>query len=168
MVKVIIRCAKYSDLKQMKALNEKCLQENYDMDYWVDMYNKNKTNSFVAVFSNIVIGYLFGTKDTVISLAVDEKYRRYGIARMLLQYHINSTDQNIILHVRVDNDSARRLYKSLNFIDEKIIKDYYHNPICDCYEMIHKYDGIKYPEKVKINIQNQNQNQNQKDSLNSN
>jgi ribosomal-protein-alanine N-acetyltransferase len=151
MVKIVIRSARYLDLKHMAEVNERNLSENYGMEYWSNIFNGSKKHCFVAVFSNCVIGYILADETTIISFAVDEKFRKYGIGKQLISHCLNTFKNDIILHVRVTNEPAIKLYKNFGFVDDHVIKSYYSDG-GDGYEMIRKYPGEKYPEKSKFNI----------------
>ena len=53
--------------------------------------------------------------------------------------------------MRINNEVALKLYKSLNFTIEETLKDYYTDPISDAYVMIWK-ENKKYECKKKLNI----------------
>jgi len=152
MVKIVIRGAKFTDLKHMKASNQRNLTENYGIDYWTETFNANggKKHSFVACFANDVIGYIFASDDTIISFAIDEPFRKFGIGKQLLAHCLNTFTSDVILHVRVTNDLARNLYKKYDFVDNRLIEGYYTDE--NAYEMIHKYSKKKYPERSKLNV----------------
>lgn len=147
-MKIIIRLMKLIDVGQMMELNKKCLPENYPRNYWIDTYQKGKTHSFVAVFANLVIGYVFCDENTIISFAVDEKFRNKKIGKQLMHHCLNTFTTNVTLHVRVTNDIAINLYKSLGFIEKETLIEYYANPKADAFTMTRapmdcKYDTIK-------------------------
>lgn len=151
-MKILIRQTKFIDIKQMMNLNEKSLTENYDREFWNQTFHIGKTHSFVAIWATTVIGYIFCDNDTIISLAIDDKFRNKGIGKQLLHNCLNTYNTPVKLHVRVTNDVALKLYKSLRFIEEEKITEYYVNPTEDAYTMIWKPNGIKYEEKRRINI----------------
>lgn len=151
MIKILIRKVKFLDLKYMSELNKRNLTENYDFDYWVRIFNDSEGNkhSFVAVYSSQIIGYIFGDKENIISFAIDEPFRKFGIGRQLLAHSLNTYTNDVLLHVKKTNDIARNLYKNFNFDEIKVLQEYYISE--DGIEMIHKY-GKKYLEKSKFNI----------------
>lgn len=152
MVKIVIRNTKLMDLKQMSASNKRNLTENYDMDYWSETFNTNggKKHSFVATFASEIIGYIFASDDCIISFAIDEPFRRFGIGKQLLAHCLNTFTNFVTLHVRKSNEAARNLYKSFDFTDNRLIEGYYTNE--DAYEMIHKYNNKKYSQRSKLNV----------------
>jgi ribosomal-protein-alanine N-acetyltransferase len=155
MIKVIIRNAKMSDLKQMKELNEKCLQENYEFDLWHYIWTNNKSHCFVAQSMGSVIGYILCDSGSVISLAIDQQFRNYKIGTELLKHALNSFTNDIKLNVRVTNENAQKLYKNLNFEPFEITSNYYENPVEDAINMIHKYDlneKFELVSKLKVKL----------------
>lgn len=140
------------DLKHMSALNRRNLTENYGMDYWSETFNANggKKHSFVACFANGIIGYIFASDDTIVSFAIDEPFRKFGIGKQLLSHCLNTFTSDVFLHVRKTNDGARSLYKNFDFVDNRLIEGYYTDE--DAYEMVHKYNKKEYPEKSKLNV----------------
>ena len=137
-MKVIFREAKLHDLQGMKHINERCLPENYPMSFWQTTWESNKDRSFVAVCSNIVVGYILCNQDYVVSFAVDAPYRKSGIGRNLLRQALNacaSKATEIKLNVRETNVGAISLYKSHGFEETIVIADYYVNPKENAIEM---------------------------------
>lgn len=74
-------------------------------------------------------GQLVSDELHIHSLAVDELWRRKGIARELVNELFFHSKKNgatkATLEVRVSNAAARELYKSLGFIEEGIRSKYY-------------------------------------------
>ena len=66
------------------------------------------------------------------SLAVDEPWRRHGVARVLLQAvmrdAVDSGARGATLEVRQSNAAARALYEGLGFRVEGVRRDYYQDP----------------------------------------
>jgi ribosomal-protein-alanine N-acetyltransferase len=66
------------------------------------------------------------------SLAVDERWRRRGLARRLLETVLaeaaSSGVQSATLEVRRSNDAARGLYEGLGFGVDAVRRDYYQHP----------------------------------------
>ena len=151
MVKIVIRQGKLSDVKYMMQLNEKNLSENYEINFWIETFMKYKRHCFVATFANEIIGYIFTDDRTIISFAIDKKFRNFGIGKQLMAHCLNTFTLDVDLHVRKTNDSARNLYKNFGFNDKELVANYYLDE--DAYEMVHVYEGTKYIEKNKINIQ---------------
>jgi ribosomal-protein-alanine N-acetyltransferase len=64
----------------------------------------------------------------ILNLVVDPGYRRQGIARSLLLHFLEVAKGPVYLEVRESNQAARNLYKSLNFNELNIRRDYYDSP----------------------------------------
>lgn len=151
-MKIIIRSTKLLDVNQMMKLNQKILPENYDHEYWIEKFHEGKTHSFVATWATLVIGYIFCDDTTIISFAIDEKFRGKGLGKQLLHCCLNTYTKPVRLHVRCSNEIALKLYKSVGFIEEEKISEYYTDPIEEAYLMVHKPTGIRYEEKRKLNV----------------
>ncbi len=97
------------------------------------------THFFVGVNEEATYGYIglrFGTDTAdILTLCVDEKYRRCGIAAALLETAIRFVRENkldpLFLEVRASNVSARALYEKYGFSVLSIRKKYYRDPVED-------------------------------------
>jgi ribosomal-protein-alanine N-acetyltransferase len=76
------------------------------------------------------------------SLAVDETFRRRGLARRLLQHVLaearRSGAKSATLEVRQSNHAARLLYEGLGFHVEGVRRDYYQDPREDALILWHR------------------------------
>ncbi len=80
-----------------------------------------------------LVGYLIISRYAdawhIMNVAVDEDYRRRGIATRLLNrlFELTSTDdrRGYTLEVRVSNDHAIKLYESLGFVSRGVRRGYY-------------------------------------------
>lgn len=150
-MKILIRPTKLTDIAQMMTLNQNSLPENYDKEFWMQKFHVCKSHSFVALVSGDIIGYIFADNDSIISFAVDSKYRGKGIGKQLLHHCLNTFTNSVKLHVRVSNEPALKLYSLLGFKETETIKNYYVSPVEDSYVMEWKPTAIKYEEKKKFN-----------------
>jgi [ribosomal protein S18]-alanine N-acetyltransferase len=83
--------------------------------------------------AGFLVGYMIISRYAdawhVMNIAVDEDYRRRGIATQLLNrlFELTSTDdrRGYTLEVRVSNGSAIKLYESLGFVARGIRRGYY-------------------------------------------
>ena len=151
-MKIIIRPTKFLDINQMMELNQRALPENYNREFWSQKFYEGKTHSFVATWATLVIGYIFCDETTIISFAIDEKFRGKGLGKQLLYCCLNTYNKPVRLHVRVSNEIALKLYRSVGFVEEEKMSEYYSNPTEGAYQMIRKLTNIKYEEKRKLNI----------------
>ena len=129
--------ARYSHIKELEAININAMPENYKHSFWALIISQHL--SIVAKCNDVIIGYiLMGKIDkehnavTIISLAVDSKFRGKGIGRTLLNSGIEKgrkiKKNGINLTVRISNSIAIKLYKANGFIEIETIADYYKNP----------------------------------------
>lgn len=151
-MKVVIRPTKFSDIPQLMKLNQETLPENYTQEFWSQKFYEGKSHSFVAVHGGEVIGYAFCDKELLISFALNEKFRNKGIGKQLLYHCLNTFTTPVSLHVRVSNEVALKLYKSVGFKEDKKIDGYYVNPVEDAFEMKWEPTGIKYKETKKLKV----------------
>ena len=82
-----------------------------------------------------LLGYggisLVADEAEIITVAVDPRYRRRGIARCLMEHMLRLADQaraSVYLEVRESNIPARKLYAALGFSDAGVRKNYYTSP----------------------------------------
>jgi len=64
----------------------------------------------------------------ILNLATDSLHRRKGFARRLVLDLLARGAETVFLEVRKSNYVAQKLYKSLNFIEVNIRRDYYLDP----------------------------------------
>jgi ribosomal-protein-alanine N-acetyltransferase len=107
--------------------------EPYPPHILKDIFNLG-AGFLVAQQDNIILGYIifwirFEDEGHIISLAVDKKHRRNSVGRELLGTAIemfkNFHMKNIKLEVRYQNKGAITFYKTMGFLEEKIIHGYY-------------------------------------------
>lgn len=97
-----------------------------------DPYHENIM--LTAYFNNMIAGYivmqLCVDEAEIMVIAVDEPFRRKGIAKNLLEYAekmINDKAERILLEVRESNISAQTLYTKKGFEKVGLRKNYYHD-----------------------------------------
>jgi ribosomal-protein-alanine N-acetyltransferase len=151
-MKILIRQLRFSDINQIVKINERSLPENYHIDYWIQKFYESRVHSFVAIGLGEVIGYIFCDEINIISFVIDEKYRSKGIGKQLMYHCLNTYKFPVELHVRINNQHALNLYKSIGFIETEIIKDYYVKPVEDAYTMKWTPTENKFKENKKLNI----------------
>lgn len=152
-MKVTIRPMKFHDITQVKKVNEECLAENYTREFWESKFHECKNHSFVAVYASDVIGYIFCDNKIIISFAILDKFRGKGIGKQLLYHCLNTLDNPVMLHVRVSNEAALKLYRLVGFQEDKKLIEYYKEPVEDAFEMKWLPDTKnKYVEMKKLKI----------------
>lgn len=149
-MKIIIRPTKFHDITQMIMVNESSMTEHYSKEVWSQKFYEGQSHSFVAIGAGMVIGYVFCDTTSIVSFAIDSKFRCHGIGTQLLYHCLNTFTSPVYLHVRPSNASALRLYRSLGFVEREIARGYYVSPIEDAYLMEWKPRETKYVERHKI------------------
>ncbi len=144
----IRRCTD-KDLSAVISINEVTLPEHYPRFFYENLISKYPNAFLVAAYRNEddqekIIGYImwrlergvseYGIKlvkkGHLVSLAVLEGFRRYGVASQLLQQGMNEIKKygaaEYVLEVRVSNEAAINLYKDvLHYEKKKVISEYY-------------------------------------------
>lgn len=142
--------AKYKHIAELDALNRAALPENYSAEFWAEIIAQHR--SFVAIHNGVIIGYIIiGTLDnqlTVVSFAVDNKFRGKGIGTQLLKMGLDTSKKNIYLIVRAGNLIAQKLYHAVGFCHSKHLPNYYTNPDENGIEM------VKLNKEVQQSISN--------------
>ncbi len=97
---------------------------------------------FIAKISGGVVGFAFfrkvhGNLWELTLIGVLEGYRGMGIGKKLLKEALEAIDGEIYLHVQISNLHAIRLYESLGFVKDKLIRGFYSDG-SDAYLMVKK------------------------------
>ena len=75
----------------------------------------------------------------IVNVAVDEHYRKNGIARALMQELVKrGLEKNVnifFLEVRAGNEAAKHLYETEGFRNIGVRKNFYEKPVEDAYVM---------------------------------
>lgn len=137
-----IRNIQYDDLKIVKLLNESILSENYPIKLWEYWIEKYKKYSFVALYNDVIIGYIICDNNKIISLAVKENYRHLGIGTKLLTTCLSVIKSDIYLHCRKSNNIALKFYEKYGFIIKKKLLNFYNFPKDNAYLLCRKYKKI--------------------------
>ena len=129
-------------------LTTKLLPEKYDIPYISDIIKNNPKLQFVAICREDnpeYVGFILARTDSrnsthavITALGVLQEHRNKGIARKLINTTLQSIGMSginrVLLHVKTDNTSAMKLYKSIGF---KIIsrEPNYYSDNSDAYTM---------------------------------
>ncbi len=147
---MIIREFRRSDIKRVLEIETEAFNDPYPPSILIDVFNLG-AGFLVAQDDNIVIGYIifwirYEDEGHIISLAVDEDYRKKGIAREMVDYAVNiftkCNVREVKLEVRIGNHGARKFYKKIGFCEKEVLKDYYEDGE-DAVIMIKEPDNIE-------------------------
>lgn len=103
---------------------------------YVQMYQTCADGFFVAEADGIVAGYVVATladngEGRILSIAVDDRFRRKGIAKALLKsafgFYMRNGVMSVRLEVRAGNAAAMELYRGLGFFIVGMIPRYYND-----------------------------------------
>jgi ribosomal-protein-alanine N-acetyltransferase len=135
---ILIRPAREGDVESMYALEQMCFDmEAFSAGQLQYLINTKTAYSFVAecdgAFAGFIIGLTnrnrFGKYGRIYTLDVDDRFRRRGIATILLKTLMERLRQagcaNCFLEVKVDNDKAITLYEKMGFERSRIVPNYY-------------------------------------------
>ncbi|MEM2204143.1 MAG: ribosomal protein S18-alanine N-acetyltransferase [Sulfolobales archaeon] len=139
-----IREASYSDLDKIIEINMRSLPEHYPRYFWEQHIEEWGKIFLVAEAPGGIIGYMmnriendegffkgdFVLRGHVVSIAVLREYRRRGVGKALMlegMYRMKKIygAEEVVLEVRVSNEPATNLYRSLGFKVVRILRRYY-------------------------------------------
>lgn len=129
-----IRRLSYADLPQVIAIERRAFTTPWSLAMFVLELSKASGICLAATRGERLVGYLICSRyDTVwhvMNVAVDDRLRRQGIARSLLEHLFGVADgpgEQYTLEVRPSNGEAIRLYESYGFRDAGRRRGYYHD-----------------------------------------
>jgi [ribosomal protein S18]-alanine N-acetyltransferase len=131
-----IRPMRRADLTEVVALEQACGLSSWGVTgYETELINPAAI-LLTAVVNQQLAGYFSGrvmaAEFELFSIAIEPKFRRQGIARLLLTAGLRELRQRGIdscfLEVRAANVAARELYQESGFIVVGRRRNYYHNP----------------------------------------
>ncbi len=123
----------YTDNALVANLSKKCFENFWSFEMVSDTFTQDNFIGFVAKEGNNLIGFIamvWCIDECEIELiAVEENYRRKGVAKSLVEYSENILKQKgikkIMLEVRRSNERAQSFYENLNFKYVGCRKNYY-------------------------------------------
>lgn len=129
-----IREIKPEDIKRVFEIEFSSFNVPYDPLILNYLYGAHR-KTFLVAYENGVIGYIIGIIDRleghIISLAVDENFRRKNVGTLLvkklLEIFKEERVNKVKLEVRKRNTKAQNLYKKLGFFEAKELPRYYEN-----------------------------------------
>jgi ribosomal-protein-alanine N-acetyltransferase len=130
-----IRNFEMPDIKRVMEIEEESFLDG-ESEMYIEMYREWPDGFLVAEKEDKVIGFVVVVltpegEGRIFALAVDSKYRGKGVGRALLKAAFSVLRQIKIgyvrLEVRVSNQVAERLYRSMGFMEIGFIPFYYQN-----------------------------------------
>lgn len=130
---MIIRKFNPNDLKRVFEIENMSFDQSYGIKMFQQLYEMG-IGFLVAEHEGHVIGYVmfwikYEFNGHIISIAVDENYRRLGAGTKLLVKAISILSRldidNIYLEVNAHNDGAIEFYKRFNFQIDRTVPNYY-------------------------------------------
>jgi [ribosomal protein S18]-alanine N-acetyltransferase len=135
-VPVTIEPMASDDLRTVVAIEEASFTQPWShQSFQSELANNQLAAYLVARFDGNIVGYggvwVILDEAHVTTLAVEQHYRRHGIATRLLEALIEKSCRmganRISLEVRPSNQAARRLYEKFGFSVKGVRKHYYFN-----------------------------------------
>lgn len=134
-----LRLAKAEDCPKVAALEKKCFSHPQSEKSFSEQVDHPTAALFTAWWSGEFCGYLsvylVFDRAQILTIAVDEAFRRRGIGKALLEALFSHARRAncvaVELEVRSRNASAIALYESLGFHTVGLRKNYYRDPADD-------------------------------------
>ena len=145
MSETIIRRMRLKDVEQVASLEEATFARPWSRESFRQELTRNVAARYlVAEEEGRVIGYagawIILDESHITNIAVAEAERGHGVGRKLtealMQYISNLGAAYATLEVRVSNERAQRLYKSLGFVSVGKRKRYYEDNGEDAFLMV--------------------------------
>lgn len=130
-----IRRMRLDDIDAVAALEERSFEQPWSREmFYRDFTGNSRSRFYVAELHGRIVGYLGVWVQEydihITTIAVEEDYRRQGIATRLIRRLIGDQagdGKDVTLEVRVSNRSAQALYEKLDFEITGRRRDYYSN-----------------------------------------
>lgn len=141
----MIREMVLSDIEEIAEIEKKCFNDAWSSEsIRNDFLNNDLSVYYVDARDGKIAGYIFFwiTFDsaTVVNIAVEEPYRRKGIAQDLLNRCVEKCEEEgceyLTLEVRVSNSAAIAFYEKNGFMKVNVKKGYYTDNYEDALYMV--------------------------------
>ena len=132
----IFRNMTEQDVTGVAELEKKVFSDAWTSTGIYETFCQNQAFVVVAECDGEIVGYciLYYVMDEgeIARIAVDEKVRRQGVGRGLLDYICECCKmknvQRLLLDVRERNEGARRFYEQYGFVVDGVRKNFYEQP----------------------------------------
>lgn len=131
----VVRADK-SHIRQIAQLEKSCIPDGWSENAFEQALGNPNALIFAAVRGGEVVGFLNGSyvldEAELLNIAVSEKFRKSGIAGMLVTAFEDELRKlgvkTVYLEVRESNAPARKLYEKHGFTQNGLRKNYYRSP----------------------------------------
>jgi len=132
-INIKVRPMTEADLDRVLAIETASFSAPWTRDHFVNELKTGHSFPYVAVVSDVVVGYLcllvLFEEAQILDIAVDPNQRGRGIARMLMDHAISVARENaaelLSLEVRISNVAAITLYDRCGFVRTGLRQKYY-------------------------------------------
>ena len=136
---IFVRIMTKEDIEQVVLIEEEAFSSPWSAKGFEESLELKYSRFYVAVVNEEVAGYVgtyfMGDEVDITNIAVEQMYRRRGLADKLieavLEYSKSVEATAINLEVRPSNTPARSLYKKYGFEELGIRKNFYTKPVED-------------------------------------
>lgn len=133
---VTIRSAEKEDLSRVLEVENASFPLPWSPSSFRSLLELDRVFFLVAELDGQVVGHgvlwWVGEEGELANIAVDPEVRRAGVARRLLEELVDRARragvEHVFLEVRVSNDAATKLYRSLGFREVGQRRNYYQRP----------------------------------------
>jgi [ribosomal protein S18]-alanine N-acetyltransferase len=129
-----LRRLSYADLPQVIAIERRAFPTPWSLAMFVLELSKPSGICIAALLEGRIVGYLVCSRYDVVwhvmNVAVDDRLRRAGIARAMMERLFELADrpnEQYTLEVRASNDGAIKLYERFGFRSAGRRRAYYHD-----------------------------------------
>ena len=146
---VVIRTMNLSDIDRIFELEKEIFSDPWGRDAFVEQVEGENWGGFVAESQSEIIGYacyfIAYVEAHLTNIAVDEKFRRKSVAKLLLDNILQIVEKNqceyLLLEVRPSNVSAITFYERHDFKLLYRRPNYYHSPVEDALVMVRYFEN---------------------------
>ncbi|MBQ8407050.1 MAG: ribosomal protein S18-alanine N-acetyltransferase [Clostridia bacterium] len=130
---MIVREWQKQDVEEIVLIENQCFSDPWSKEMFLDAFSLPICLGFVVENEGHIVGYACQTvlfEDAeILNIAVKKEHRREGLGKKLMlamqEKAVALGAQKSFLEVRVSNESALRLYRSLGYNDLSVRKKYY-------------------------------------------
>jgi ribosomal-protein-alanine N-acetyltransferase len=129
----MLRVGGYGDYHQLARIHSANFERGWSADELRDLLEQQQAKAFVYDLEGSRAGFVLlrcvADECEILTIAVDEQYKRQGIGRKLVEqaqkHAFREGAKTVFLEVAEDNDAARALYEACGFSEHGRRKDYY-------------------------------------------